>query len=677
MPLRTQIMLLVAGAVILTGLGVSAIGMLRHRADVGRLSNIAIALQRSLWTNLVDEEADDLNLVAAELVVRLSQHAPNLDRDAVAEVIETSPDVVTDDINVQVVGLDGAPISANAPLFRSRPLIDQPILRRLMAGESSIGGLRQESPDRFVVASVRPVTVQGEVRAAISVSRNAGALIDQLSRDIGERVYLLSPRGRLVAGSDPALWNAAQLAIPRRAERARFIDVGEASYFAAPVTVEGITDRTAGILVTLRDVTQSRVESKAVERWSLAAVIAGVIIIIVTLYGLLRSAFLPLEDAVAALDALSKGDLSRPIADGGSGEIGRIAEAVAVFRRNAQQLIDQEEGIARQRRRQERVIRRELERLAGLLDPEGRAEILTDLADVLPADRALSGPNAELATLAHLLERMSHRIADQHRRLNELIAELKDAIVTRARLAALEQELDIARELQRTFLPKPLPPDPRFEVFGLMESAKEVGGDFFDIFMIDAGRLGIVVADVSGKGVPAALFMAITRTLIKATALTAAGPAETVSKVNAFLAADNEQMMFVTLFHGVLEIDSRCFTYVNAGHNPPYLITAAGPESLARIGGPALAVVEEMDYAQATITLEPSAALFAFTDGVTEAFNPLGEAYGETRLEAVLEREGTLPVEPLCRTVRQSVLDFEDGADQADDVTCFALRVNP
>lgn len=676
MPLRTQITLLVTIAILMIGGGTLAVGLVQRHADADRLSSIAIALQRSLWENLVTARAAQLDGTAEALAQRVANDAPSLTRDAVTEVLEQMHGLIGDDLTVEVVDLDNALIAANAPLFRSRPLVDRRILADLARGRESFGGLRQESPERFVIAAIRPVVVNGEPEAALSVAVDAQELLAKMASDIGEPAYLLSPRGRLTAATNDALWSAAQDVLPRRPADAEFADVGSNTYFVAPMPVDDLAGGNAGTLVTLRDVTAERQRTREMERFGLLAVAFAGLTIVVGLYLLLRNAFLPLEDAVGALDALSKGDMGRPIDRAGAGEIGRIADAISIFRRNTQRLVDQEEGIQRQRRRQERVIRRELERLAGLLDPEGRAEVLEDLAAVLPALPDGTNPqNAELATLAELLERMSKRIADQHRRLTALIKELQDAIVTRTRLAALEQELDIARDLQRTFLPQPLPPQPEFEVFGLMESAKEVGGDFFDTFLIDDTHLGIVVADVSGKGVPAALFMAISRTLIKATALSSPSPAHTVSEVNAFLAADNEQMMFVTLFHGVLDIATGAFTYVNAGHNRPYHLSNGRIETVPRTHGPALAVMEDIRYGEDTITLAPGDALFLYTDGVTEAFDKDEVAFGEERLEAVLAEAHDLPAEALSRAVHEAVVHFEDGTDQADDITCFALKM--
>ena len=219
---------------------------------------------------------------------------------------------------------------------------------------------------------------------------------------------------------------------------------------------------------------------------------------------------------------------------------------------------------------------------------------------------------------------------------------------------------------------------PAFTVDGFMETAKEVGGDFFDYFMIDERRLGVVVADVSGKGVAAALFMAITRTLIKATAMTGSSPAETLKDVNDFLAEDNDQMMFVTLFHGVIDLPTRTMRYANAGHNPPLLTDLANGvvTELPSARDPALAVVEGLEFEEMVVQLEPGIRLFMFTDGVTEAFNAGEEAFGDARLQAVV-RAADEDEADLNQVVHNAVIAFEGGAERADDLTCVTLHIHP
>lgn len=680
MLLRTRIPLLLALALALVIASLVVLGWVRTGIERQRLSELAVEGQSSLWTSIVEDRVDDLDATAAELAVRIAFRASDLTRDEIAAVIVASPDIVTPEVTVQVQSLSGELLAANAPTFQSQPLIGTADIEALIAGANRIGGLRQERPDAYVVAVARTIAVGGDPRAILSVAVDAGAILEALADALGEPSYLMSLRGRMVEGTDPALWAAANPVLPSRRADGTVLDVDGRSYFAAAAPVPDMLDGIAGSLVTIRDVTESLAASRRLERAGVAAVALLGLIIVGLVYLSLRRAFAPLEEAIGALDALSKGDLAQTIDPTGSGEIRRIGEAVSVFRRNALQLVEQEDAIKRQRRRQERIMSRQLERLAETLDPSGRAEVLAEKVS-LEADPSITDnsrrSNEELAVLARVLGRMSQRITDQHHRLTDLIRELQDAIITRARLAGLEQELQIARELQLSFLPRPLPPHPTFEVHGLMETAKEVGGDFFDYFMIDDDRLGIVVADVSGKGVPAALFMAITRTLIKATALTAPTPAVTVTEVNTFLAADNEQMMFVTVFHAVLDCRTGVLAYVNAGHPPPLLIAArdGAVAELPRAGGPALAVVEGFPYEEETITLTPGDTVFMFTDGVTESFDVGGMAFGDPRLVAEVRAVGVgAPVDTLDLAIRDAVLHFEQGAERADDVTCVSLR---
>ncbi|MBJ3776340.1 PP2C family protein-serine/threonine phosphatase [Acuticoccus mangrovi] len=684
MLLRTRITLLLSIALVVVIGSLVAVGTVRARLEQDRLAEIAIGAQRSFWSSLVIERTDDLEVPAAELAARLSVAAPNLTPAEITEVILNSPDLITPGIMVQVLDLDGELLAANAPVFRARPILGAPAIDALTSGTATVGGLRQERPDRYVITAARAVSISGVPRAVLSLAIDAEEVLQELTDRLGEPSYLMSLRGRMIAGTNPTLWEKVSPTLPRRTAAAELLSADGRLYFAAAAPVDEMMGGVAGTLVTLRDATDSLSATRRLERTGLVAVGLGSLVMIIGLYVFLRQAFMPLESAIETLHELSEGNLQPSTPVSGTGEIRRIGEALAVFRRNALQLLEQEEAIARQRQRQERIIRRQLERLAGTLDEDGRKEILSDLRRVMaepkpdPAATAAAAerPTEALAVLATVLQGMSQRITDQHRRLTELIRELQDAIITRARLAGLEQELEIARELQRSFLPRPLPEHPAFRIYGLMETAKEVGGDFYDYFMIDDRRLGIVVADVSGKGVAAALFMAITRTLIKATAQSAPSPAATVTEVNTFLAADNEQMMFVTLFHGVLDLDTGSLTFVNAGHNPPLLAngTTGAVSELPRAGDPALAVIEDFEFTEATVTLHPDDTLFLFTDGVTEAFNADSQAFGDARLVDTVALHHTDDAAALDEAVRDAVVAFEKGAERADDLTCLTLR---
>lgn len=245
-------------------------------------------------------------------------------------------------------------------------------------------------------------------------------------------------------------------------------------------------------------------------------------------------------------------------------------------------------------------------------------------------------------------------------------------------LVAYRQELDVATRLQASILPTEYPDDPAYELRAFMRPAREVGGDFYDFFEIDEERVGIVIADVSGKGVPAALFMAVARTLIKVTGTSGLSPGQAIARANDLLVAENEEMMFVTAFYGVLHRSTGRVVYANAGHNPPYVVRYGGAvEPVARTGDMALGVMDEMPFSEATLELGSGDTLFLYTDGVSEAQNAAGEEFLESRLATALEGSQGWTVEEVTARVVEAVERFVDGAEQSDDITCLALRYAP
>jgi sigma-B regulation protein RsbU (phosphoserine phosphatase) len=242
----------------------------------------------------------------------------------------------------------------------------------------------------------------------------------------------------------------------------------------------------------------------------------------------------------------------------------------------------------------------------------------------------------------------------------------------------MEDELNIGREIQMSMIPLVFPPFPdhgEFSVFAALEPAREVGGDFYDYYFIDEERFCFCIGDVSGKGVPAALFMAVTKTLIKSRAIDDFSTASILTHVNAELSADNETSMFVTIFLGILNIRSGEFVYTNAGHNPPYLRRKGG--SLQRLDvrhGPLIGAVPGMVYREDTDTLTPGDMLFMYTDGVTEERNADRELFSEKRLVSVLASTTVDSVENAVRDTVAAVKDFRGDGNQEDDITALAVR---
>jgi phosphoserine phosphatase RsbU/P len=259
--------------------------------------------------------------------------------------------------------------------------------------------------------------------------------------------------------------------------------------------------------------------------------------------------------------------------------------------------------------------------------------------------------------------------------LKRYIADLKETTAAKERI---ESELKIARDIQMGILPKTFPPFPHrgeFEIYGAIDPAREVGGDLYDFFFLDERHLCFVIGDVSGKGVPAALFMAITRTLIKSKATQGLDPGSVLARVNEDLCLDNEAMMFVTLFLGILDTRTGEVHYGNAGHNPPCLLRRKGEvETVPGTGGTALGVLEDCVYRSNTIRLLPGDTLFLYTDGVTEAVDRDEKFFSEGRLREELSAAKGDPPKEMVEKILSKVEDFSRGVEQSDDITLLAIR---
>ncbi len=254
------------------------------------------------------------------------------------------------------------------------------------------------------------------------------------------------------------------------------------------------------------------------------------------------------------------------------------------------------------------------------------------------------------------------------------MAMLRDALASRDKLVALQNELGVANTIQQSILPTQFPDDPDYQIDGHMIPARGVGGDFFDVMRLDRGRVGLAVADVSDKGVPAALFMMLTRTLLKGAAIGGAGPGGVLKEVNRLLHEDNDTAMFVTVFYAIFDPGSGTLVYANGGHNPPLLVHGNGSSDiLAQTGGIALGLLPDNDYAEQTVTLEPGEAVVMYTDGVTEAVNGEAEEFGMDRLQGVFGATPYTNAQDANRAVFQAVSDFTGDTPQFDDITGLTL----
>ena len=261
--------------------------------------------------------------------------------------------------------------------------------------------------------------------------------------------------------------------------------------------------------------------------------------------------------------------------------------------------------------------------------------------------------------------------------INATVSTLKQYIAAAA--ARIDEELAFAKNIQQSALPSVFPPYPDREDFSLyatMDTAKEVGGDFYDFDLLDERKLSFLVADVSGKGIPAAMFMMTGKTVLRDYAERGDEPVDVVRNANRKLCDGNEAEMFITAWMGFLDTETGQVRYVNAGHNPPVLIRDGQAAFLEQESNMVLAAFESFPYCEQVLQLEPGDLLFLYTDGVTEATNAARELFGDDRLIQALSAsfgEGESACRSVCSTVKQKVDEFVDGAPQFDDITMLCL----
>ena len=258
--------------------------------------------------------------------------------------------------------------------------------------------------------------------------------------------------------------------------------------------------------------------------------------------------------------------------------------------------------------------------------------------------------------------------------LKAYIQRLTETVAAKERI---ESELSIAREIQMSSLPKVFPPMPgltELELHALLIPAREVGGDLYDFYPLGNGRFCFLAGDVSGKGVPAALFMAMTKTLLKTCAAIHSSPEDILARANNDLCSGNDRSMFVTLFLGILDLKTGELEYSNAGHNRPFVLRASGAlDVLDGAAGPPLGAFEGKSFSKVRARLSPGDRIFLYTDGVTEAESLAGEFFGEERLERSLRSLWGKPPKDMLAALLDEINAFSK-AEQSDDITLMAFR---
>jgi len=268
-------------------------------------------------------------------------------------------------------------------------------------------------------------------------------------------------------------------------------------------------------------------------------------------------------------------------------------------------------------------------------------------------------------------------------KITEQYKALKEGALAQHHMIEYHKELEIASHIQHTFMPHdfaPFPDNDQLEIYGKMYAAKEVSGDFYDFFKIGDHQLGFVIADVSGKGVPAALFMVMSKTLLRSTALANPSPKECIQEVSHYLCYNNESMMFVTAIYGILDIRTGVVHYCDAGHLPAYVLSQDGTlKPTNKESGIALGVLDDLEeeaslYKEQSLQLNPGDTIILYTDGVTEAINTKNELYPKKRFEKIMSEHAQQELKSFVTHLKDDIIDFSTGTHQYDDITLLCLR---
>jgi len=308
-------------------------------------------------------------------------------------------------------------------------------------------------------------------------------------------------------------------------------------------------------------------------------------------------------------------------------------------------------------------------------NPALRVIMVSAYGDMQNIREAMNNGAFDFATKPIDMDDLSLTIEKAIAQINFVHESLKE----HAQLESLKNDLTTARDIQQYILPRVFPPFPedsgKVDIYASMGAAKDIGGDFYDFFRIDDDHIALVIADVCGKGIPAALFMAVSRTIIRSKGMQGCSAAVCMTESNHLLAAYSVDSMFVTVFYAIYNVKTGLITYSNAGHNPPHLLRQDGTVSeLPMSENTIVGIFDGMEYKENTLQLEQGDTLVMFTDGVTEAADAEYNEFGTERLDKILSQHADNSCQQIIEAIKAGIKEFVGDAEQSDDITMLVVK---
>lgn len=699
MLLRYRISILITLAILVTSASIVYVGFKREELFTEQYSQQLLSDQSNLWRK-----------INSELIQRMQNWRSVVsENQELLRAIETGNSktiqLLSNQLALQLqdqggidrfdlVAYDGSLTYSSFPSIFQSPIIAPEVAQSHIENDMEAMGIGNDEQRNVAVVYGFPLYSTSGSEKVIAMSLFAiGILapINEMQRSTNSKVIFVNRRGRLLSSNEETLWKKLEESVDLgQGGLLQTINTDQNHYSVSVSTQAADLSSLVGRLVVVRNISDFVSGQQQIRKYSAISVTALIILLLIGLNYYMFHAFSPLVNGVKALSDLAQGNLyARLEPTVVDDEVGKISTAVRTFRAGLVALSRFRRSRERRRTRQEKFIFREMARLANILEGEERDKVISELEELRSKTQdTLTNADQEelfvksvakqhelplefdrsLALMASVFQQMSNRIQDQHHRLRE-------ALQTKEALISLRRELDIATRVQLSLLPRDLEISTSIHAAGSMSPAKEVGGDFFDFFRLDDHRIGITIADVSGKGIPAAMFMIMARTLLRSTVFHIHSPARILEYMNEYLSRNNDEQLFITLFYGVIDESTGILTYSTGGHNPPIVADSSGAWTLAQTDGLVLGLINDINYSETETRLESGSRLIMLTDGISEAFNQKEEAFGDDR---TLETVRSLPKEQTSeedvRYIIQRVQDFVGEAPQFDDMTCVVLR---